>query len=138
MPNPRPAVYRWPGQSPPGFGLRINPISGIAEFHDGVDVASPCGSPVSSLGTGTVLFAGEAGGVWATRSKYGGTVTSYSHLSVIDVAVGDAIGAGAVVGLVGSTGFSTGCHLHYSVYRKHSLGGGAAAYWALARGWARS
>ncbi len=48
---------------------------------------------------------------------HGGTVTSYSHLSVIDVAVGDAIGAGAVVGLVGSTGFSTGCHLHYSVYR---------------------
>lgn len=101
-----------------GFGLRVNPISGIAEFHDGVDIAAPCGSPVSSPASGTVLFAGEAGGFGLrVEVDHGGTVTSYSHMSVISVVVGDPIRASDVVGLVGSTGFSTGCHLHYSLYR---------------------
>ena len=102
-----------------GFGGRINPISGLTEFHDGVDIGAPCGTPVQVLWPGTVSFVGTAGG-FGLRVEVvhaGGRGSSYSHLSAIDVSVGQQLTAGAAVGAVGTTGYSTGCHLHYSVTR---------------------
>ena len=99
------------------WGSRINPISGAPEFHDGVDIGAACGLPVRTLAGGVVSFAGSAGG-YGLRVEVdhgGGRSTSYSHLSSLAVGAGQQVGAGAVVGLVGSTGYSTGCHLHYSL-----------------------
>lgn len=100
------------------FGSRINPISGLPEFHDGVDIAAPCGTEVRLGQAGVVSLAGSAGGYGLrVEVDHGGFTTSYSHLSSLAVAAGEQLPAGAVVGLVGSTGFSTGCHLHYSMTR---------------------
>lgn len=103
------------------FGPRTNPISGAAEFHDGVDIGAPCGTPVRTLAPGVVVAAGPAGGfglrVELEHRTEGGVRrgSSYSHLSAIDVDIGQQLRAGEIVGLVGTTGYSTGCHLHYSV-----------------------
>lgn len=82
--------------------------------HTGVDLAAPTGTPVASVGAGTVTDAGEAGayGSRVEVTHTDGSVTSYSHLSRIDVVVGQPVQAGSVVGAVGSTGNSTGPHLH--------------------------
>jgi murein DD-endopeptidase MepM/ murein hydrolase activator NlpD len=85
-----------------------------ASDHTGVDLAAPAGTPVSAVAAGTVTFAGNAG-AYGTRVKIlhaDGTETSYSHLSRLDVTEGQSIGQGAVIGAVGSTGNSTGPHLH--------------------------
>ena len=103
-----------------GFGARTNPISGAGEFHDGIDIGAPCGAGVQTLWPGLVTFVGSAGGYGLRVEVDHGLVagvplsSSYSHLSGFTVAVGDQVSAGAPVGAVGSTGFSTGCHLHYS------------------------
>lgn len=103
-----------------GYGGRINPISGATEFHDGIDIGAPCGAGVQTLWPGVVSLAGGAGGyglrVEVDHGVVAGVrlVSSYSHLSAFAVATGQNVGAGTVVGLVGSTGYSTGCHLHYS------------------------
>lgn len=110
-----------PGPVTSGFGARTNPLSGAAEFHDGIDIGAPCGTGVHTLWPGVVSFADAAGGyglrVEVNHGTVGGVqvVTSYSHLSDFSVTAGQAVGAGTVVGLVGSTGWSTGCHLHYSI-----------------------
>ena len=82
--------------------------------HTGVDLAAPSGTPVSSVAAGTVTHAAEAGayGLRVEVTHSDGTTTSYSHLSRIDVEVGQVVGQGAVIGAVGSTGNSTGPHLH--------------------------
>lgn len=100
-----------------GFGSRVNPISGLAEFHDGIDIGAPCGAPVQTLWPGIVRFVGTAGGYGLrVEVDHGqGRGSSYSHLSGFSVAAGQQVAAGAVLGTVGSTGFSTGCHLHYSI-----------------------
>lgn len=98
------------------FGFRTNPISGNAEFHDGVDIGAACASPVHAAATGTVSFSGLAGG-YGQRIElaHGAAVgTSYSHLSQLLVQQGQTVSAGQVIGLVGTTGNSTGCHLHFS------------------------
>ncbi|GAA2184558.1 hypothetical protein GCM10009785_32980 [Brooklawnia cerclae] len=103
------------------FGSRVNPISGATEFHDGIDIGVPCGTPVVASAPGVVLAAGTAGGFGLRVELDHGTVggaqrgSSYSHLSRIDVSAGQQVRAGEIVGLVGTTGYSTGCHLHYSV-----------------------
>lgn len=110
-----------------GFGSRVNPISGLGEFHDGIDIGAPCGAPVQVLWPGTVVFAGTAGGygqrVEIDHGVIGGvqTRTSYSHLSGFGVSAGQHVAAGTVIGQVGSTGYSTGCHLHYSGVRNGAL-----------------
>lgn len=82
--------------------------------HTGVDLAAPTGTPVSSVAAGTVSEAGDAG-AYGSRVEVthgDGSITSYSHLSRIDVVVGQTVQQGAVIGAVGSTGNSTGPHLH--------------------------
>ncbi len=101
-----------------GFGLRIHPITGEPRAHDGIDFGAPCGTPVAAAAAGTVTSAGSAGGFGLrVEIDHGaGRVTSYSHLSSTSVTSGATVAAGEAVAKVGTTGTSTGCHLHFSVH----------------------
>lgn len=99
------------------FGLRVSPISGAPDDnHLGQDYGSPCGTPVYAADSGTVTFSGwhEYGGGNRVDVDHGnGLKTSYNHMESNAVKVGDVVDVGAVVGAVGTTGASTGCHLHF-------------------------
>lgn len=99
------------------FGIRPHPILGGTRGHGGVDLAAPAGSPVFATGPGRVVGAGWSGGygLLVTIDHGGGKQSRYGHLSAATVAVGQTVPAGAVVGLVGSTGLATGPHLHYEI-----------------------
>lgn len=102
-----------------GFGMRFHPILGYSRLHRGTDFAAPHGSPVRAVTDGFVSFAGRHGGN-GNFIKLGHNKTlgsSYSHLSRIIVAPGQRVLQGQVIGYVGSTGLSTGPHLHFEVYR---------------------
>ncbi len=111
--------WLWParGALVSGFGMRTHPLFRIRKMHTGVDIAAPWGSPVFAVAPGTVLYAGWFGGYGkvVVVDHGGGMSTLYGHLSTISVAAGEQVRAGAVVGRVGSTGFSTGPHLHFEV-----------------------
>lgn len=99
------------------FGYRLHPIHRDHRLHTGVDFEAACGTPTVATRDGTVAFAGWMSG-YGNRVEVrhgGGMVTTYSHLSVIGVRPGQQVGAGRPVGLVGTTGASTGCHLHFEV-----------------------
>jgi len=101
-----------------GFGARVDPFTGRYAFHPGIDFAGPWGSVVHSTAPGTVVFAGNRGGYGnMVEVDHGyGIHTRYGHLSAISVRVGSHIGRGAGLGRVGSTGRSTGPHVHYEVW----------------------
>ena len=102
------------------FGNRSNPFSGRgAEDHGGLDIKGQTGDPVRATANGKVSFAGVQGGYGnVVRIAHGnGYETVFGHLSKINVQTGKTIRAGEVLGLVGSTGRSTGPHLHYEVLR---------------------
>lgn len=106
-----------PGPITSAWGPRTSPISGPPEFHDGIDIGAACGLPVQVSAPGVVVSTGTAGG-YGLRVEVdhgSGQGTSYSHLSGIAVTPGQTVAAGQVIGQVGTTGWSTGCHLHYSV-----------------------
>ncbi len=110
----------WPvkGDLDSGFGGRRNPFGGSSyEYHEGQDIEAQIGTPVSATANGTVLCAGWQNGygqvVYIDHGN--GLQTRYGHLSQINVSVGQTISRGETVGLVGSTGRSTGPHLHYEV-----------------------
>jgi murein DD-endopeptidase MepM/ murein hydrolase activator NlpD len=98
-----------------GFAVRLHPIFQTRRAHLGVDYAAPTGTPAQTVGEGTVEFAGVQGGYGNTVIvNHGGNhSTVYAHLSKIQVRQGQAVSKGQVVGLVGSTGWSTGPHLHF-------------------------
>jgi len=98
-----------------GFGPRRDPFTGVKAMHQGVDLAKPDGSPVFATAVGTVKRAGWGGayGRLVEINHDNGVSTRYAHLSKIEVKVGQKVEAGQQVGLVGSTGRSTGSHLHY-------------------------
>lgn len=100
-----------------GFGSRWHPILGGGRFHAGVDLAAPAGSLVEATAPGLVQAAGWCGGygLCVMIDHGGGYATIYGHLSKIDVAAGQAVSSGQAIGSVGSTGLSTGPHLHYEV-----------------------
>lgn len=99
------------------FGLRTSPITGEhGEFHSGQDFAAPCGTRVFSADAGTVRAAGWhpwGGGNRVEVDHGNGLVTTYNHLEGVAVKTGDRVGAGQVIATVGTTGWSTGCHLHF-------------------------
>ena len=101
------------------FGARRHPILGYTRMHAGVDFGAPWGSPIYAVGDATVSFAGWAGGHGnhVKLEHGGGWGTGYSHMSRIAVSPGMRVRAGQVIGYVGSTGLSTGPHLHYELYR---------------------
>ena len=100
-----------------GFGTRVDPFTGRRSRHDGLDFAGPFQTPVYATSAGEVVYAGwrgAYGNLVEVRHAFGLT-TRYAHLSSIDVEVGDQVSYGTLVGLLGSTGRSTGPHLHYEV-----------------------
>jgi murein DD-endopeptidase MepM/ murein hydrolase activator NlpD len=101
------------------FGLRKDPFSGQAKFHRGVDLAAPEGTPVVAALPGKVVSAGyESGyGNSVLLEHDGGIRTRYGHLSSIKVRQGDVVTSESALGAVGSTGHSTGPHLHFEVMR---------------------
>lgn len=122
VPEPAPsAMFIWPasGRHSSGFGGRD--IGDGAESHLGQDIANVTGTPISAAATGYVSYAGNMGGygnvVILTHSIQGQTyATVYAHMSAINVSSGQAVSQGQNVGLVGSTGRSTGPHLHFEIH----------------------
>lgn len=108
------------------FGWRIHPIYGTRRMHTGVDLANPCGTPVRAPADGQIVKAGWAGGygyrVVIDQGAIGGSTyaTTYNHLQTIVVSSGQ-VRRGQVIALVGTTGASTGCHLHWEVYKDGGL-----------------
>lgn len=101
------------------FGARVHPVTGERHNHSGVDFAAPAGTPVRAAAAGRVEFAGTRGGYGnlVIVEHADGTETWYAHQRDLAVRAGDQVGAGAVLGTVGSTGRSTGPHLHLEVRR---------------------
>jgi murein DD-endopeptidase MepM/ murein hydrolase activator NlpD len=99
------------------FGIRTDPFVHEAAMHTGIDFRGDTGDPIRATAAGTVTIAGPSGGYGKmVEIDHGhGLATRYGHLSEIDVMVGDTVRAGAIVGELGSTGRSTGPHLHYEV-----------------------
>ncbi|MDP9986130.1 murein DD-endopeptidase MepM/ murein hydrolase activator NlpD [Arthrobacter oryzae] len=99
------------------YGLRVSPLSGTAgDFHLGQDYAAACGTPVYAADSGVVRAAGwhPWGGGNRIEIDHGdGLITTYNHLESIGVRTGDTVKVGQVVARVGTTGWSTGCHLHF-------------------------
>ena len=100
-----------------GFGIRVHPITGESRVHEGVDVAAAYGTPVVAAGAGTVTYAGAMGGYGQVVTVDHGSQmqTRYAHLASINVTSGERVVAGEQIGAVGSTGLSTGPHLHFEV-----------------------
>ena len=101
------------------FGLRVHPITGEKKSHTGIDIASNQGTAVYASDGGSVTLAGWNGGYGnCIMIDHGnGYVTLYGHLSSISVSVGQTVSQGATIGAVGSTGNSTGPHLHFEVLK---------------------
>jgi murein DD-endopeptidase MepM/ murein hydrolase activator NlpD len=110
----------WPikGELESGFGGRRNPFGGDGyEFHTGQDIDADMGTAVQAAANGTVIFAGWQNGYGqlVVIDHGDGLTTRYGHLSQIEATVGQSIKRGTILGLSGSTGRSTGPHLHYEV-----------------------
>ena len=108
-----------PGPTTSGFGMRRHPILGYRRMHEGLDFKAGYGTPIVAVTDGRVSAAGRAGGCGiAVRLEHGeGLSTRYCHMSRMAVNAGQAVRRGQVIGYVGSTGLSTGPHLHYEMYR---------------------
>ncbi|GAO39915.1 peptidase M23 family protein [Sphingomonas changbaiensis NBRC 104936] len=101
------------------FGMRFHPLLGYSRLHKGMDIGAPTGTPIYAVTDGVVTFAGRHGGHGNfVQLKHGGNMgTGYAHMSRIAVRPGQHVRQGQVIGYVGSTGLSTGPHLHFEVYR---------------------
>ncbi len=100
-----------------GFGKRKHPILGFTKHHNGTDFAAPTGTPIMASGNGTVIKAGKcgAGGLCVRIRHNSSYTTGYGHMSKIATRSGRRVRQGQIIGYVGSTGMSTGPHLHYTV-----------------------
>lgn len=101
------------------FGPRVHPITGRQRLHAGVDLAAPTGTAIGAAAAGTVTFAGVRGGYGnlVIVDHGDGTETRYAHQHTIGVRAGQRVAPGDVLGTVGSTGASTGPHLHFEFRR---------------------
>ncbi len=100
------------------FGGRVNPISGRSEMHTGIDIPAPGGTPINASASGKVIYAQWNSGGYGNMIAIdhgGGIATYYCHCSSISVNVGQTVSRGQLIGRVGSTGYSTGNHLHFEV-----------------------
>ncbi len=113
------------GQVTSGFGIRLDPVTGEpGDSHEGIDFACSAGQPIPASRAGTVTMAGwqnpddpnASYGQFVWVDHGGGYKTTYAHLSAIHVELGDKVKAGDVVGACGSTGKSTGNHLHFEIF----------------------
>lgn len=116
-----------------GYGYRIHPVSGGTRLHSGTDIAGGCGIPIYAAHSGTVAYAGVYGtyGNWVLINNGDGISTGYAHIvnGGIRVSVGQTVTAGQVIAYVGTTGASTGCHLHFEV-RVNGVATNAVPYMA--------
>jgi murein DD-endopeptidase MepM/ murein hydrolase activator NlpD len=114
-----PGALAWPvsGTITSPFGYRRNPFGGGMEFHQGLDIAAPMGTTITAAASGTVISAGWYGGYgnYILIDHGGGMATGYGHCSQIFVSVGQKVQKGQAIGAVGSTGASTGPHVHFEV-----------------------
>jgi murein DD-endopeptidase MepM/ murein hydrolase activator NlpD len=105
----------------------VHPITGVFKLHTGTDLSVPCGTPIRAARDGVVTAAGwNSAYGWRTVVSHGNVdgvliTTTYNHQDHLGVDVGTKVGTGQVIGTVGSTGYSTGCHLHFEVYVNSSL-----------------
>ncbi len=137
LPVARSGILSWPfkGRISQGYGCidsawarRYYPdcMNGkkAGGFHNGLDIAAPYGSPLEAADDGTVIAIGNAPhayGIWAAVEHSNGLVTAYTHMSVRFVSVGQILRRGTVVGNMGSSGLSTGSHIHFMVYAPHTF-----------------
>jgi murein DD-endopeptidase MepM/ murein hydrolase activator NlpD len=125
----RPGLLDWPvlARVSSPFGMRLHPITGVYKLHTGTDLSAPCGTPIRAARAGVVVASGwNSAYGWRTVVSHGNVdgillTTTYNHQDRMGVAAGTALTAGQVLGTVGSTGYSTGCHLHFEVYVNASL-----------------
>ncbi|ALF52742.1 peptidase M23 [Nostoc piscinale CENA21] len=115
-------MFAYPSNAPTSspFGWRVHPILGYRRFHAGLDFAASYGSTIRAADSGTVIFAGWYGGYGrAVIIDHGnGLTTLYGHTSEVFVSEGQGVQRGQAIAAVGSTGFSTGPHLHFEVRRR--------------------
>ncbi|MGH6658961.1 MAG: M23 family metallopeptidase, partial [Sphingomicrobium sp.] len=111
------------GRVTSGFGSRFHPVLGHRRMHRGVDLAAPHGSPIAAAADGRVIAAGWNGGYGrqVAISHADGVRTTYGHMSRIAAAPGAYVRRGQTIGYVGSTGLSTGPHLHFEVTKDRRL-----------------
>lgn len=113
--------FTWPAPSytkiSDDYGYRIHPILGVKQFHNGVDMAAPSGTPILAAYDGTVVQASYSNtmGNYIMIDHGDGLYTIYMHASALGVSKGESVTKGQKIGAVGSTGRSTGPHLHFSV-----------------------
>jgi murein DD-endopeptidase MepM/ murein hydrolase activator NlpD len=116
-----------PGRIGSGFGMRLHPIFHTWRMHSGVDIGAACGTPIRAAAAGVVVarsFDSASGNrLGIDHGVIGGQhlITYYLHARSYSVTMGTRVQAGEVVGSVGSTGWSTGCHLHFSVWANGAL-----------------
>lgn len=116
-------LFRFPlakGILSSGYGERISPFTGHPEFHTGIDIAAPYGTDVFAARDGTVIDRGfnKVYGNYIILEHEGGYETIYGHLKEIKVELHEHVNSGTIIGAVGSTGMSTGPHLHFEIRRK--------------------
>ena len=115
-------TFTWPlpgyTSASSAYGWRTHPIYGTRKFHKGEDIPAPTGAAIVAAASGTVTTAGWVSGYgnYTVINHGGGVMTAYGHQSAIYVSVGQTVSAGQTIGAVGSTGNSTGPHLHFEVY----------------------
>ena len=109
----------WPvaGVLTSGYGPRVHPLSGAYRQHQGIDLAAREGTPIRATANGVVSAAGWAGnyGLLVSLDHGGAVQTRYAHMSRLNVGSGQRVNAGDIIGFVGSTGNSTGPHVHYEI-----------------------
>ena len=117
-------VWPCPGYSyvSSGYGNRVHPIYGSVKFHDGIDLAAASGTPILAFGPGTVTMSGWNGGYgnYISIDHGGGLMSFYGHCSALYVKNGAKVKAGQKIAAVGTTGSSTGCHLHFGMHKNGS------------------
>lgn len=111
--------YSWVSS---GYGNRVHPISGQIKFHDGIDLAAASGTPILAFGPGTVTMSGWNGGYgnYISIDHGGGLMSFYGHCSALYVKKGVTVKAGQKIAAVGTTGSSTGNHLHFGMHKNGS------------------
>jgi len=120
LPAIQPILNRNLTRTASGFGWRIDPVYRTRRFHEGMDFTAPVGTDIYATGNGTVRLAGwrQGYGNCVEISHGFGYLTLYGHMHQIKVRAGQKVSRGDVIGKVGSTGKSTGPHLHYEVHYK--------------------
>ena len=116
---PLKSKFRWSSS----YGKRIDPIGGVSSFHTGTDMACPTGTPIYAAMSGTIATAGVSRvyGNYVIIEHGNGYQTLYAHMSKIIATKGQWVSQGTKIGLVGSTGYSTGPHLHFTVYKNGKM-----------------